>query len=283
MDRMAAHRRSHRRSPRSCRGAVAAVIAIIAVIVIAAVLMLQPKKGDGGENAPPPADPNAVQVTFGTEDGWQLKGTFYRGSPSAPLVIMVHGLNEARGYWGDSIISELRAKGLNILAFDSRGHGESIKVNGVKRDWKAFSEDEFPKMTLDINAAKQYAYANFPFAPRIAVVGASIGANEALAFAASANGTEVRTVVLLSPGTDYRGIESGPPAQALGLRGGVALFIAAGEADSGALPCSRSLNETYPGTKRLLTQSGGAHGTVLLTYDGIRREIVDFILANTSG
>jgi hypothetical protein len=108
-------------------------------------------------------------------------------------------------------------------------------------------------------------------------MGASMGANEALDFAASPNGTEVRSLILLSPGTNSRGIQSGPPAKVLSDRGGVGLFIAVGKSDSNSLTASRSLNDTYQGKKRLLEQEGGPHGTTLLTYDGIRGEILDFL------
>ena len=278
MDRLAKHRKSlHRSKKRSMRVPAVAAAAIIAVVIIAlALLAFQPKPKDNDDNAPPPADPMAVQVSFRTVDGFELKGTFYRGSPSEPLVIFVHGLGETRGSWGQ-ILTEMRQKGYSVLAFDSRGHGESIVQNGIQRDWMSFSQDEFPMMTKDLVAALHFAHASFAFAPRVAIVGASMGANEALDFAASPNGSEVRSLILLSPGTDFRGLQSGPPAQVLSDRGGVGLFIAVSGADSNSYACGKSLNESYQGKKRLLLQEGGAHGTVMLTYDGIRAEIGDFL------
>ncbi|MGQ9582585.1 MAG: alpha/beta hydrolase [Thermoplasmatota archaeon] len=254
---------------------------ILAVGLVATLLIQLSRQplDEGGEEVGP-VDPGATAVQFRTDDGFELKGVYYRTCSSAPLVILVHGLNEDRRAY-DPIVPLLRSSGYNVLAFDSRGHGESLYQSGRRRPWadpgSGFTEEDFRAMHLDIVAAKQYAMAMFESAPLVAVVGASIGANEALQFAAEGQTPEVRALVLLSPGSDYRGVESGPPARTLSERGDVAVLFAASQGDSASMSCAIELHAAFLGPRELDVQPGDAHGTGLLSNAELRQKLLDFL------
>ncbi len=258
--------------------AAGAILAVGLVATLLIQLTRQPPGEEGEEVGV--VDPSAIGVHFRTDDGFELKGVYHRTCSSAPLVILVHGLNEDRRAY-DSLVPLLRSSGFNVLAFDSRGHGESLYQSGRRRPWSdplsGFAEEDFRAMRLDIVAAKQYALAMFDCAPLVAVVGASIGANEALQFAAERQMPEVRALVLLSPGSDYRGVESGPPARVLSERGEVAVFFAASQGDSESMSCAIELHSAFLGPRELDVQPGSAHGTGLLSNPELCQKLLAFL------
>jgi len=276
-DRIDAHMRAVHRPARRRPNALLAATVVAAIVMVAAFTYYITRPSPASEEeGGGPTDPNAVAVRFNSEDGWVLRGTFFRGDPSMPLVILVEGVDEDRNAWGP-FLGELRGKGYNILAYDSRGQGESTTFNGHYKDWKSFSQADFQAGTRDIASAKYYALSTFQSAPRVGVVGASVGANQVLAFAASDSGTELKALVLLSPGNDYQGIPSAPAIDTLNARATrPAILFAAGlgEDSEGA---SHSLNQTYAGTRDLAIVSGGRHGTQLLTDPTFRIQVADFL------
>lgn len=83
-----------------------------------------------------------------------------------------------------------------------RGHGKSVNQNGT---FQSFTPNDFNKMKLDVKAAKQFLVTQKGINPKnIAIVGASIGANVALKYAAV--DPSIKAVVLLSPGLHYKGV-----------------------------------------------------------------------------
>lgn len=88
--------------------------------------------------------------------------------------------------------------GFSVIAIDLRGHGAS------EGNWRSFSPREFNAVVLDVKAAKDYLISRGVKPGRMGIVGASIGANIALRYAAEDG--EIKTVVLLSPGLNYRGV-----------------------------------------------------------------------------
>jgi predicted alpha/beta-fold hydrolase len=280
-NQLAAHHAAvhRRRKAMKWKGLALAASAIIIVVVAAsAMIYLMRNSGDGGTEVVPETDPNAVPVQFQTEDGWTIHGTFYRGDASSPLLILVHGLNEDRQAYG-YLVPELRAKGYNILAYDSRGHGQSILKDGSTRKWTDFTEQDFKDMVNDLYSAKYYALSNFTTAPSVAIIGASIGANEALTFACQTNSQNNKALVLLAPGTNYHGIYSAPAVEALNQQGASVhiFFGAAQEDEAGSAAAAQSLNSSYNGPKQLEIIPGPRHGTQLLTDPPFRTKVADFL------
>jgi len=275
--RLSAHMRAvHRGKPGLRLVPLAlAIIAIVAVTATAIWLIRQP--GPTEEDGGGPFDPDVVAVQFNTDDGWVIKGTYYRGNQSMPVVILVPGVGEGREAFGP-LVTDLRGAGYNVLAYDPRGCGESTRRNGVLRVWQDMSDAEFQAGTNDVTTARHYALATFPSAPRVAVVGAQLGANQALAAAAAGAAPELKVLVLLSTGGEYRGIESRPAIEALNNRTErPAIFFAASKAEPSAGPVATSLNQNYAGVKSLELLEGGAHGSTLLAYPSFRTQIVQYL------
>jgi pimeloyl-ACP methyl ester carboxylesterase len=276
-DRLDAHMRAVHRSRMQTRivPLAIAITAVVLVTVVAIFLIRQSPQNE--ENTPPPADPNAVAVGFTTDDGWLIRGTYYRGDPSMPLLILVPGVNESRAAFGP-LLTDLRAKSYNVLAYDSRGAGESVLHNGVKKTWLEFTDSDFQASVKDLVAAKYYALSSFQSAPRIAVIGASIGANVALVFAANDTSPELKALVLLSPGDNFRGIESAPALDTLNGRATRPdILFAASEGDVTSSAGAQNLNRTYAGKHKLALLSGDRHGTVMLTDPTFRTQVVEFL------
>jgi pimeloyl-ACP methyl ester carboxylesterase len=154
------------------------------------------------------------KVSFLTDDGVLIVGTYY----SAPLlasyhqtttrnaVILLHMLGRDRNNWNTfaSTVSN-SSNGYTVSSIDLRGHGESINQNGRTISYQSFTSDDFNRMVLDAKAAKQFLVTQKNIGPNnIAIVGASIGANVALKYAAS--DPSIKSVVLLSPGLNYKGV-----------------------------------------------------------------------------
>ena len=276
-DRLDSHMRAVHRSERQLRvlPLAVAMAAVIAVGATAFWFITQPAPPENEDGTV--VDPDAVAIQFNTDDGWVIKGTYYRGDPSMPVVILVTGVGEGREAFGP-FTDELRAKRYNVLAYDPRGVGESVFQNGAKRVWQDLSDADFRAATGDVANARGYALAWFPSASKVAVVGASLGANQALASAASESPPELKALVLLSPGTAYRGIGSQPAVDALNNRTvRPAIFFTASQGEPSAGAVASALNQSYTGKKSLELLTGGAHGTVLLTYPAFRTEIIQFL------
>jgi hypothetical protein len=99
-----------------------------------------------------------------------------------------------------------------------------------------------------------------------------------LASAASDTAPELKALVLLSPGSEYRGIESHPAVDTLNNRTSrPAIFFAASQEEPSAGPVAQSLNQSYAGKKSLELLTGGAHGSTLLTYPAFRTETIQWL------
>ncbi|MCZ7583723.1 MAG: alpha/beta hydrolase [Deltaproteobacteria bacterium] len=94
---------------------------------------------------------------------------------------------------------------------------------------------------------------------RIAFIGASIGANVALAYAAGLN-ADVKTVVLLSPGEEYRGVNTVVPAKSYGKPA----FYVASDRDAYAAKSVKKLAELAGNAAETKIYKGEEHGTNLL-------------------
>jgi pimeloyl-ACP methyl ester carboxylesterase len=153
------------------------------------------------------------RVSFLTDDKFLIVGTYYAPQTTTPssantnAVILLHMLGRNRSDWND-FASTLSNKNNDyaVLSIDLRGHGESTSQNGnTIISFQSFTPNDFNKMIMDVKAAKQFLVTQKNVNPNnIAIVGASIGANVALNYAAS--DPSINAVVLLSPGLDYKGV-----------------------------------------------------------------------------
>ncbi len=184
---------------------------------------------------------NVQTVNFLTDDGVSIIGSYYSSplnvvsnasssSTTTPTVILLHMLGKDRSTW-NAFASTLSQKGdYAVLSIDLRGHGESVKQNnGNTISFQSFTPDDYNKMVLDVKAAKQFLITNKSANPNnISIVGASIGANVAINYAAI--DPTIKSVVLLSPGLNYRGVSTEEAITK--YKNNNSVYIAATEGDS---------------------------------------------------
>lgn len=205
---------------------------------------------------------NGQVVTFITDDGVSIVGTYYAPSSglkdSTPTIILLHMLGKDRSTW-NTFASALSHKGYDVLAIDLRGHGDSIKQGSSTASYQSFTENDFNKMTLDVKAAKQFLIEQKNAKPdRMAVIGASIGANIALNYAATLDPT-IKIVILLSPGLNYRGVAMSDTI----TKYKNPIYIAATEGDSESAKDSQTLCTKINCGENLKIYSGSSsHGTI---------------------
>ena len=203
------------------------------------------------EAIPEPAgktgDLTVGEVTIPGVDRLTLVGTFQSTGDTSPhpTVLLLHMLGSNREVWVE-FAATLNENGYNTLAVDMRGHGET----GGDREWSLAADDlilvwQYLAERPDVDET------------RIAIIGGSIGANMALL--TGANLPQINTVALLSPGLDYRGVETAPAMAAYGDR--PVLIIASTEdtysANSSRDLATQALNEN----SFLHLYSGAGHGT----------------------
>ena len=162
------------------------------------------------------------------------------------------------------------------MSIDLRGHGESLYKDGDKRSFEDFSDVEHQESVGDIAAAKTFLDEKGADTSRLAIVGASIGANLALVYAAPDE--DVKTVVLLSPGLDYRGVKTAPAMEAYGER--PALVIASDEDEYSAESC-RELKGIAGESVELKIYEDSGHGTnIFEPQPQLETEVISWIGAH---
>lgn len=206
-------------------------------------------------NLPPTPPVQAKKQIFDigmvTKDRVHIQGTYYRPAAThAPGVVLLHMLGRQRQDW-DAFARQLQDAGYGVIAIDFRGHGESEG----KREWS--------KMTMDAAIATDFIRSRPEIDPdRIVLLGASIGANIAINYAAQ--DPEIVGVALLSPGLDYHGVKTEEAVRQYGAR---PLFIAASSEDAYAVQSARKLDSLAQGPHQLLILDNQGHGTQMLGKD----------------
>ena len=133
-------------------------------------------------------------VELKAPDGTTLKGSYFAAAKPGPGVLLFHQSNRTRRSW-DDVAAKLATSGINTLAVDTRGHGET----GGKYDDK--------KMPEDVDAAFNYLVSQ----PGVNhdVIGASgagwLGVIESVE-AARRHPNEIKSLALLSGETMREGL-----------------------------------------------------------------------------
>lgn len=197
-------------------------------------------------------------------DGLKLVGTLYTpgDSPSPwPVVILLHMMWGDRSSWEDFAI-QLTDAGYAVFTVDMRGHGDT----GGELDWELAGND--------LQQVWNYLGARPDIdEDRMAVLGASIGAN--LALVTGADNSNARTVVLLSPGLNYAGVETRDPLLTYGER---PILIVASQEDTYAADSSGRLEEIALGETRLVMYQGAGHGLHMFDREpGLADLIIDWL------
>ena len=80
-----------------------------------------------------------VHRTVRSADGTQLHARIF-GPDDAPTLVLAHGWTEELRFWSD-VITDLSARGLRLVAYDLRGHGDSGRAHDGDYSLRRFGED----------------------------------------------------------------------------------------------------------------------------------------------
>jgi len=212
--------------------------------------------------AQPAVDAAGRLVMFRAADGRTLTGLLIEAEsrPSA-AVVLVPMLGRSRDDW-QLVAQRLADASISALAIDLPGD----VIPGAPEALTAWHQD--------VGAAVAFL-ASRPADVRagaIGVAGASLGAN--LAAVAAAADPAIRSIALVSPSLDYRGVRLEEPMRAYGGR--PALLIASLQ-DPYSARSVRELAQGAPGTREVRWSTIPGHGTLLLQRDAdLIRSLVEW-------
>jgi dienelactone hydrolase len=215
-------------------------------------------------------DYSTREVELFTEEGYRVAGTHYFiPDEQGPGLFLLHMFGGKHTDW-ESFLPIFKKTGVkSILAVDLRGHGgsnikksvEGISDSAGSINWRDFTEHDFKDAVKDLDVAWDYLMKSpRTDSTRMGVIGASMGANYAAIFAS--DHPDVKSLVMLSPGVVYRGVECLKAVERYGAR--PVLLVASREDEYSANSC-RKLKEISAGTPvHLEILKGSAHGTDLI-------------------
>lgn len=192
------------------------------------------------------------------KDGVPIHATFYSAGSGKPAIILIHMMRRNRSDWADFAL-DLKEKGFSSLAIDLRGHGQTTKrKDGSMLDLGIFRTKDYKDMKMDLQAAMNYLYTQNVPKSKISIVGASIGANLAINYAAK-HPKKIKAVALLSPGLNYKNIKTAEP---MGTWSGP-VFLTASKDDSSSAKSVDTLSKMKPERCETIIYPGEAHGTLI--------------------
>ena len=204
-------------------------------------------------------------VSFLTEDGVTIVGDWYIGnaiSDHAPVVLALHMMPATKESWRPFVAVALNAGFGGVLAIDLRGHGESRGGSTGLLNYRLFSDEQHQRSLEDVRAALHWLGDTKKISiVRVAIIGASIGANLGIVIAAEQ--PDIHAVVALSPGLDYHGVHTLDAIKA--LRSTQHLFLAASAEDEDSANAIDELSKWKTDAKtHRMTDAG--HGTAIFLH-----------------
>ena len=217
-------------------------------------------------------------VHFMTTDGVVLTGSLSMPSQKENLTfILLHGLGSGKGEW-DTFAAQLIADGYGVLSYDARGHGESTKTSkGAKVSYTEFGASgpgsPWSRMVDDLGQAVKFLKRQGITEKRVALCGASLGANVSMLYAAGHPALPM--TILLSPGSTYAGLDI---SSAVTEYGGRPMAVAASYNDRYAYLSSQAIIRALKGNHKVVFIEGpGGHGVQMFngTFDKQLREWIN--------
>ncbi len=208
------------------------------------------------------------KITFITDDGFNISAII--GKPEEidddlPAVILIHQGGSDKSEW-DVFFDQLVKQNYIVLAYDVRGHGESDKVDNI---YALFNDPN--QAPHDLFAAIEYLKDyDIVDSDRLAIVGASIGANLACVGISKMN---IKTAVAISGKTSA--VENLNGVKELYLKS--VFYIAAdGDQNGKRVEWAKELfQRTEPPRKIETIVNSSAHGVrILKDKPQVKNEII---------
>ena len=198
------------------------------------------------------------EVMFQTQDKVLIFGNWVEPPGAIGAALLLHMMPADKSSW-DDLQRELEKRRIASLAIDLRGHGQSTSKGSEAIDYKEFTDTEHQDSLYDIESSLQFLRKNGFGLEKVAIIGASIGANLALQTAAS--NRSIPAIVLLSPGENYRGIETFPIAKNLNPNQAILASGSSGD-DQASFDAAEKIIELAPSReKRFIPLTSAGHGT----------------------
>jgi pimeloyl-ACP methyl ester carboxylesterase len=222
-------------------------------------------------------EPHRVEYT--TSDGVVIIGDYWMpkdASAPAPAVILLHMYRSDRSAWRP-LVPVLEEAGFAVLAIDMRGHGESIKPEDRKLEKRVRDRDPvlFRAMHRDVFGAYRWLQQRPEVdLSRLAIVGASVGCSVALDYAV--RDKSVDTIVLMTPGENYLGVDSVEDIKQYGRRP-VLMLTSEEERTNG----TQALSELAREVELKTYSQAGVHGTKMFgKVPGVRQFMAAYLKKN---
>lgn len=194
------------------------------------------------------------KIKLATSDSIELSALLWNEQAFAS-VLLLHMMPATKESWVD-LADQLAKIGLNVLAIDLRGHGES-----GGGDYKQFSPEQHYGYFKDQEAAVNYLQQTFPHT-ELFMGGASIGANMTIKYMAEHH--DVPKGFALSAGLDYYGVWAIDDVKKLDPAQKLLLVGSYDDNRGGEVDCGRQAEQLYEvaeGVKQKIIYETGGHGT----------------------
>lgn len=204
-----------------------------------------------------------------TSDEFNIAYKYYSPEKiNSPAVILLHMLNKDKSDWED-FARKLQKDGFAVIAIDFRGHGDS------DGNWQKFEEKDFNNFILDVESAKEFLGRQ----PKVninslSIIGASIGANVAVKYVLQSN---IKTIILLSPGLNYREVNIEKDISNLKIP----VFLAASEEDTYSAESSKKIHELLKTTSEFNLLSNAGHGNNMFVVPELSEKIIKWLKKNS--
>lgn len=220
-----------------------------------------------------------TRIFLTAEDSKRITANLYETEKPKGWLLLVHMMSATKESW-DDLARHLRGLGYESLAIDLRGHGES---EGGPEGYLNFGDAEHQASILDLEAGVEYLKHQNIDLSKLTLAGASIGANLCLRYAAEH--PEIKSVILFSPGINYRGLEGVGLAERLKPDQKVFLISSRDDIRPGGPngPNSDQARRIYDALpegvkKRIQIYETGGHGTdILKNNPGLEDMIGEFL------
>ncbi len=204
-------------------------------------------------------------ATVASADGVKLQVSWAAPAKADRAVVFVHGAGRSGADWQSTAEKAFRA-GLIVAVVDLRGHGASVVGTPAE-----LTPNDYAAMIGDVHAA--LAHVRAQGAKKVSLIGADLGGN--LVLNVAADDADVSSVVLLSPGMDYKGIVTTDAIRRYGAR--PILFVASRDDKYGASSAT-ALDANAVGPHQLQMYEAAGKGARMLNKEaGLESTILGFV------
>lgn len=201
-------------------------------------------------------------VSLHTQDGWNIAAVYAPAAAEQKTVVLLHDIGKSHQTF-QAFIDRLVSREIGYLALDLRGHGQSTQRGNYRSFAKEGLDNEYNKMTRDVNAAMEFLTAKGIAQKDIVLLGTGMGAN--VAAKASSLWPEVGGLALITPVTNFRDVL---PVAALRVYKGLVFIAAAADDKKTFLEASVMRNVSF-------LSAGEGHVTFATAYDKKGHELLD--------